>query len=103
MLKQLRETRKKRYWAVVCNVLRAAIFEKVVFFTLAIFVFSGKILFSGDRLSKCFRGSMVSPKHFLTILKFISSYPGLLFVFNEKKASFKVVPRVEKTEVFKKG
>ena len=56
--------------------------------TLAIFIFSGKVPFSSDRLNKCFRGSLISPKHLLTTLKFISSYPGLLLVFNEKKASF---------------
>ena len=39
-------------------------------------------------LNKCFRGSLISSKHFLTTLKFLSFYPGLLFVFNEKKASF---------------
>ena len=56
--------------------------------TLAIFIFSGRISFSSDRLNKCFRGSLISPKHFLATSKFISSYPGLLLVFNEKKASF---------------
>ena len=49
--------------------------------TLAIFNFTGKI-------PKCFRGSLISPNHYLTTLKFMSSYPGLSFVFNEKKASF---------------
>ena len=40
------------------------------------------------RLRKCFKGLLISPKYFLTTLKFKSSYPGLLFVFNKKKASF---------------
>ena len=31
---------------------------------------------------------MISPKHFLTTLKSMSSYPGLLQVFIQKKASF---------------
>ena len=56
--------------------------------TLANFIFTRKILFSIDRLNKCFRDSLISPKHFLATLKFISSYPGLLLVFHEKKASF---------------
>ena len=56
--------------------------------TLALFIFSGKIPFSSDRLKKCFKGSLISSKHALTTLKFISSYPGLSLVFNEEKASF---------------
>ena len=63
--------------------------------TLAIFIVSGKIPFSSDRLNKCFRGSLLSPKHFLTTLKFLSSYPGLLLVFNEKKASFNLFINIE--------
>ena len=55
--------------------------------TLAIFFFSGKILLSSDRLNESFRGSLISPKHFLTTLKFISSYPGIVLDFNEKKDS----------------
>ena len=55
--------------------------------TLAILFFSGKILFSSDRLNESFRGSLISPKHFLTTLKFISSYPGIVLDFNEKKDS----------------
>ena len=56
--------------------------------TLRNFIFSGKIPFYSDRLNKYFRGSLISPKHFLKTLTFILSYPGFLFVFNEKKASF---------------
>ena len=56
--------------------------------TLAIFIFSGKTPLSSHWLNKYFRGSLIFPKHFLTTVKFISSYPGLLLVFNEKKASF---------------
>ena len=52
------------------------------------FLFSGKTPFSSDKLNKCFRGSLIIPKHLLTTLKFILLYPGMLFVFNEKKASF---------------
>ena len=56
--------------------------------TLAIFTFSGKISFSSDILNKCFQDSLISPKYFLTTWRFILSYPRLLSVFNEKKASF---------------
>ena len=55
---------------------------------LTIFIFSGKTPFYIKRLHKCFKGSLISPNHFLTTLKCISSYPGLLLVFNEKKAFF---------------
>ena len=85
MLEHLRKTRKNTYRAVVCNVFRIAIFEK---WYLAIFIFSGKIPFPSDRLSKCFRGLLISPKHFLTISKFISPYLGFLLDFNEERASF---------------
>ena len=56
--------------------------------TLAIFIFSGKIPLPSDRLHKCFRASLISPKHFLTTLKFISPYLGILLAFNEKKGYF---------------
>ena len=56
--------------------------------TFAILIFSGKIPFCIDRLNKCFIGLLIFPKHFLTTSKFISLYPGLPLVFNEKKASF---------------
>ena len=41
-LDHLRETRKNKYWAVVCKVFRVAIYENGV--TLAIFIFSEKPL-----------------------------------------------------------
>ena len=59
--------------------------------TLGICYFSGFHLFDkifSDRLRKCFTRSLISPKHFSTTVKLISSYPGLSFVFNEKEASF---------------
>ena len=56
--------------------------------TLAIFISSGKIQFSSDRLNKCFRASLISLNHFLVTSKLIWSYSGLLLIFNEKKTSF---------------
>ena len=82
-LEHLRKARKNRYWAVVCNVFRVAIFEKWYYFSN-----SRVIPFSSDTSIKCFIGLLISPKRFLATLKFISSYLGLLLVFNEKKASF---------------
>ena len=70
MLELLRETRKNRYWVVACTVFRVYIYEKCCFFTNFHFFRKNSIL--------------ISPKHFLTTLKFISSY--LELVFNEKKA-----------------
>ena len=38
-------------------------------------------------MNECFRDSLISPKHFLTILKIMSSYRGPSFVLNERKTS----------------
>ena len=56
--------------------------------TIAIFIRSGNNSLCGDKSNKYLRGPQSSPKQCLITLKFISSAPGLLFVFREKKASF---------------
>ena len=88
MRKHLRKIRKNRYWVVVCNVFRVALLEKWCYFSNFHFFRKNIFPLSSDRLNKCYKGSLIFPKHFLTTLKLISSYPGLLLVFNEKKASF---------------
>ena len=55
--------------------------------TGAIFNLSGNTPVSMDKLNTYFRGLDNSLKHFLTTLKLISSYPGLLLSLREKKAS----------------
>ena len=70
---------------VVCSYFRVAIFKSAI--TLAIFFFSAKILSFSNKLNKWFRDSLIL-KHFLTALKFVLSYCGLLFVLNEIKTSF---------------
>ena len=77
------ETRKNRYSVVVCNIFRVVIFEKWFYF--GNFRFLGKIPFSRSRLNIYFRGSLISSKHFLTTLRFISSYPELLFALMRRK------------------
>ena len=56
--------------------------------TFTIFRSSGKIHLTIERLNKSFKGSYISPKHFFITLKLTPSWPGLLFVLSEKKASF---------------
>ena len=48
---------------------------------------SGTTPVSMDKLNTCLKSSHNSLKHFLTVLKLISSYPGLLLNLKEKKAS----------------
>ena len=67
MLEHFGKTRKNRYRMVVCNVFRVSIFEKWYYFSN--FHFFRKTPFSSDTLNKCFRGSLISPKHFLIRLK----------------------------------
>ena len=49
------------------------------------------ILFPKDKLNRYCKGSQSSPKQLLISLKLISSCPGHLFVFAEKKVSFNSV------------
>ena len=56
--------------------------------TIVIFVRSGTTPRCSDESNKYSRGPESFSKQCLIILKFISSAPGLLFVFREKKASF---------------
>ena len=56
--------------------------------TFASFKSFGNIPFSKDKLNRYCKGSQSSPKQLLVTMKLISSCPGHLFVFIEKKASF---------------
>ena len=56
--------------------------------TIAIFIRSGNTPLCSDKSNKYLRGPQSSPKQCLITLKFISSAPGLLFVFREKKESY---------------
>ena len=56
--------------------------------TIVIFVMSGNTPLCSDESNKYLRGPQSSPKQCLITLKFLSSAPGLSFVFGEKKASF---------------
>ena len=53
--------------------------------TIAIFIRSGNTPLCGDKSNEYLRGPQSSPKQCLITLKFISSAPGLLFVFREKR------------------
>ena len=53
--------------------------------TIAIFIRSGNTPLCSDKSNKYLRGPQSSPKQCLITLKFISSAPGLLFVFGEKR------------------
>ena len=53
--------------------------------TIAIFIRSGNIPLCSDKSNKYLRGPQSSPKKCSITLKFISSAPGLLFVFKEKR------------------
>ena len=53
--------------------------------TIAIIIRPGNIPLSNDKSNKYLRGPQSSPKQCLITLKFISSAPGLLFVFREKR------------------
>ena len=54
----------------------------------AVFKSFVNIPFLKDKLNRYCRGSQSSQKQLLVTLKLISSCPGHVFVFNEKKASF---------------
>ena len=77
MLEHFRKSRKNRYWAAFVIFSGSPFLKSGII--LAIFIFSGQIPFSSDRLNKCFRGSMISPKHFLKTLKFIPPYRHFSF------------------------
>ena len=53
--------------------------------TFAIFKFSGNILFSKDKVKRYGKGSQSLLKQLLITLELISSCPGYLFAFIEKK------------------
>ena len=53
--------------------------------TIAIFIRSGNTPLCSDKSNKYLRGPQSSPKQCLVTLKFISSAPGLLLVFREKR------------------
>ena len=53
--------------------------------TIAIFIRSGNNSLCGDKSNKYLRGPQSSPKQCLITLKFISSAPGILFVFRGKR------------------
>ena len=69
--------------------------------TLAIFIFLRKIPFSRDRLNKCFRGSLISLKHFLTTLK-ISKFEWSKMADNFTKENMKTLIKEIFQEEFKK-
>ena len=50
---------------------------------IVIFIRSRSTPLCSDELNKYLRGPQSSPKQSLIVLKFISSAPGLLFVFRE--------------------
>ena len=56
--------------------------------TIAIIIRPGNTPLCSDKSNKYLRGPQSSPKQCLITLKFISSAPGLLFVFREKKESY---------------
>ena len=56
--------------------------------TIAIFIRSGNTPLCSDGSNNYLREPQSSLKRCLNILNFISSAPGLLLVFREKKASF---------------
>ena len=53
--------------------------------TFGILKLSGNTLFSKDKLNGYFKGSQSLPKQLLIALNLMSSPPGHLFVFIEKK------------------
>ena len=53
--------------------------------TIATFIRSGNTPLCSDKSNKYLRGPQSSPKQCLITLKFISSAPGFLFVFREKR------------------
>ena len=56
--------------------------------TFAIFMSSRNILFLNNKVKRYCKGSLSLPKQLVITLKLISSYPGHLFVFIEKKLYF---------------
>ena len=53
--------------------------------TIAIFIGSANTPLCNNKSNRYLRGPQSSPKQCLITLKFISSAPGLLFVFREKR------------------
>ena len=74
---------KNRNWAIIANIRSVTSFKHSD--TIAIFMRFGNTPFCSDESNEYLRGPQSSPKQCLITLKFISSAPGILFVFRGKR------------------